>query len=400
MAKLLYKHVGLIECEGELSVLERKLINALLFKGFEDKNPMDWHSILWADLKLLVLYKSKNVQHMLQKMKNLTVKEIQWLVLTSSDSVGCTPCRSPFLEKYYIEGRYLYYRYPEALIQFCGKPSVYAALCISSLMQLKSPYSIALYENCARYQGLGYSNWYTFKTLKKRLGFSEDAKNYSLFKRRTLEPAIDEVNDLTHLILGLREQGRGERRKIGFTIHCKHNQVIPKESLTEQFIYQKLSEQYNCPNEVIKKGLKDYSLVDWHRLFFLVERLGPVQQKVLKRNYSILFEMMVQTDQLKQRVIKAHDTTRLMQSRHEQARRQKTLQWVNNFSACPSNELKQQISEQFKQFLGKGVLLESFVESGFSSPVIQDRLFDFFKHHPKLGQLLEESQKNNLLLYE
>ena len=95
---------------------------------------------------------------------------------------------------------------------------------LENILELKSFYSIRIYELLKQYQNLNERTT-TIKDLKKILNIKDKYELYGDFKRRIIKPAVEEINDKTDLKVDFEEIKTGRKvTSIMFLIKKKNNQ--------------------------------------------------------------------------------------------------------------------------------------------------------------------------------
>lgn len=129
---------------------------------------------------------------------------------------------------------WIYWAYPPALRQEMLYPLRYAQIRRSTIAQFRSHAGLALYEICARYKDnpshltskQHWHWWLPVLTGKPVLG--EIKTEFRFFNRDTIKPAIEEVNEVSELIVKVHEF------KVGRTIEFLQFEVHLKQAPTSK----------------------------------------------------------------------------------------------------------------------------------------------------------------------
>ena len=78
------KHVATIHCSNKLSLLERKISNALLFHAFSNLKLQLVHEIKIDELKRLISANTRNHKALKEAMKKLICTVLEWNLLGDS----------------------------------------------------------------------------------------------------------------------------------------------------------------------------------------------------------------------------------------------------------------------------------------------------------------------------
>jgi hypothetical protein len=208
------KHVSAVHVSGELSALERKLVNVLLLNAFDKLTTERIHSIPVPVLCELVGFNSNNMTHLKAALKRIMSTVIEYDVLGDGAKRDANWEASAPVSYAGITKGVCRYQYTDWLAQNLANPDIYAIINISVQRLLSSSYAIALYENCLRFRGAngGSTGWRDVAVWRKLLG--AESSHYDDFKRfssKCLKPAIKEINDASNIYV-TAEYERVERK--------------------------------------------------------------------------------------------------------------------------------------------------------------------------------------------
>ena len=208
----LKKHVGLIHSTNKLTLLERKIANALLYNAYEGMLTQNEHCIHIPSLCVLIGYNSKDYKTIRRSLVSLISTVLEWNLVdknkTEEEGVWIA---SAMLADAKIEGPVCTYSYSNRMRELCYYPEFYGRLNMRVLSMFKSTYGIALYENCIRYQNITQTPWFDLPTYRKLMGV-EDGK-YEVFRdlnKRVTKPSVKEVNNHSPICVEpeFKKQGR------------------------------------------------------------------------------------------------------------------------------------------------------------------------------------------------
>jgi len=210
----LKKNVGLIHhvtVGNPLTLLAKKLFNALLYNAHRGLLEQERHEISIHDLSTLVGFNSKNTDVLKAALRQLVETRMEWNVLgdAGESEWGVTAA----LAEAKLWRGVCSYAYAPTMREKLANPEVYALIDLQLQRQFKSTYTASLFENVVRYRRVGKTPVIAIETLLGLLGLS-DSKTYQQFKylkRDVLTPAIDEINgksDIRVSMLPARRLGR------------------------------------------------------------------------------------------------------------------------------------------------------------------------------------------------
>lgn len=231
----LKKHAAAIHCSNPLSLLQRKVSNALLYHAYEELMVKEEHEISIRQLCKLIEYSGNNHAAIREALKGLLSTVIEWNVV--SDSTGTEDwTASSIIASVSLRGPICLYAYSPRMKQLLHSPSMFGKINLYIQSRFKSSYGLALYENCIRYRGLPYTKWFDMDTFRKLMGVPTD--NYTVFrdfKRRVLDKAVEEVNTYSDMLVA-PELGRDRRQvvKIRFVLKERTKRLRLGTTVEEQ----------------------------------------------------------------------------------------------------------------------------------------------------------------------
>jgi len=208
----LKKHVAVIHSSNKLTLLQRKIANALLFNAYKDLQVKDEHVIHISRLCEIIGYASNDHKTIKTALVNLISTVLEWnLVDGERLSKEVEWNASSIIAGASIHGAICTYSYSPQMKRLLYRPNVYGRLDMYVQARFQSTYGLALYENCNRFQDIGQTPWFTLLNFRKLMGVEEGKyKIFRDFKTRVLDKAIEEVNKYSPLEITaqLRKQNR------------------------------------------------------------------------------------------------------------------------------------------------------------------------------------------------
>ena len=209
---VLKKHVAAIHCSTALTLVQRKISNALLFHAFPSLDKEEEHTITISQICKIIGYNSYNYELIKSSLRALMTTLIEWNIINeehhSEDWAAST-----IISSVRLSDSQCTYSYSPQIKRLLSNPSVYGQINLIIQAQFKSSYGLALYENCVRYKGLSSTKWLEYILFRKLMGV-EDAKykTFRDFKKRVLDRAVLEVN--TYSDINVEYELRVEKRKV------------------------------------------------------------------------------------------------------------------------------------------------------------------------------------------
>ena len=188
----LKKNVGAIHSCSRLTLVQRKIANALLYNAYNHLLDANEHRIHISELCELIGYNSNDYKKIKQSLVALISTVIEWnLVDKEREREEGVWNASAIIADASIDGSICIYSYSNKMRQLLHRPEMYGRLNMQVQSKFKSTYGIALYENCIRFQNIKQTPWFEISMFRKLMGVDEE--KYIIFrdfKRRVLDKAI------------------------------------------------------------------------------------------------------------------------------------------------------------------------------------------------------------------
>lgn len=268
----LKKHAATIHCSNTLSLLQRKISNALLYHAYKELMSKNEHEITVKQLCKLIAYQGNNHAAIKDALKGLLSTVIEWNVV--NDTTGTEDwTASSILASVSLRGPICLFAYSPRMKELLHSPTMFGKINLLVQSRFKSSYGLALYENCIRYCSLPYTKWFDLETFRKLMGVpSNKYPVFRDFKRRVLDKSVEEVNTYSDLIVepevfrvgkqvtkvrfSLKE--RAKKTRLGEVKSLNHETEDPQHE-QEQEIKLKLVEQFGLSAEQTQQVMSEYS---------------------------------------------------------------------------------------------------------------------------------------------
>lgn len=278
--KELKKHAATIHCSNTLSLLQRKVTNALLYHAYKELMLKDEHEITVKQLCRLIGYAGNNHAVIKEALKGLISTVIEWNLI--DDKTGNENwTASSILASVSLEGPLCYYAYSPRMKQLLHSPSMFGKIDLVIQSHFRSSYGLALYENCIRYRGLPHTKWLNMELFKKLMGVP--AGKYDVFrdfKRRVLDKAIEEVNMYSDLFIEAEYVREGRKvAKVRFTLKDRAKKTRLGGKRTKKLelqpqqgeLQEKLFNQFGLTTDQVEMLLSEYEQA------FVVEKIAMIE---------------------------------------------------------------------------------------------------------------------------
>jgi len=339
VGKTLKKHVAIIQSANKLSLLQRKIGNALLYYAYQFTLEQEVYEVSIAEICRLINYKGLDYGKIKSALKALNTTEVEWNILQeySVEEWGaCTLLAGVTLRS--GKCRYSYYYDFKKLI---FTPDMYGKINLTIQAKFTSTYGLALYENCIRYRGLPSTKWFTMQAYRSLMGIEEGKYlQFRDLKRRVLEKSIQEVNKLSDIQVepDIKYVGR-KPNKIRFKIQTKTVGVIPQAEPSSTLAI--LKEQFVLTEKKINLLVTQYGINFLQEKIDLIKNSRQYQRgqvkslsglflKAVEEDYKLAANYHIDSQQVQQkRIIKENKVMR--QEQEESALRIEYSQYKFNF---------------------------------------------------------------------
>jgi plasmid replication initiation protein len=207
--QILKKHVAAIHIGAKLSLLQRKLVNALLYNAYEGLLTAREHKINASVLCEMIGFDSNNTNYLKASLKGLMETVVEFDVLEDD---GKSSWEAMVLLPYVkLNDGVCTYRYEQALAEKLYHPDVYSKINLSVLRDMNSAHALVLYENCYRYVDIARTPWWDVDVFRKLMSVDQmiSYKQFKLLNRAVIQPALKEVNELSNIQLELETKRKG-----------------------------------------------------------------------------------------------------------------------------------------------------------------------------------------------
>lgn len=234
--KMLKKHVGTIHCSNNLSLIQRKLFNALLFVAYQDLPYKHKFQVKIKDLCYLIGFHSNDTKKLKLALIGLITLTIEWNIIDNQSGKESEWKASTALASAELSSGLCIYEYSQLMKELLYQPEMYGRIDINLLCHFKSSYGLALYENCIRYSELPQTPWFTIINFRKIMGIEDDKyPSFNDFKKRVLNIALSEVNSISPFVVELEVIRQNQKvTKIRFKINKFQKAVNTNETVTSQ----------------------------------------------------------------------------------------------------------------------------------------------------------------------
>lgn len=378
------KHVATVHCSGSLSLLQRKISNALLYYAYHDLAIKETHQISIKELCRLIGTSTHNYDALKQALKGLIATVIEWNIVDEFSKEEDWSASS-ILASVRIKSAICSYSYSAKMRELLSCPTMYAKINLDMQSKFNSNYGLALYENCVRYRSLPCTKWFDMDLFRKLMGIGEG--KYLIFrdlKRRVLDKAVFEVNTYSDLYIEPEMIKNG--RKI-IKIRFKIEERIKKGPLGERFntehseFVEKLVELYNFSKSYAQRILKEYGFETVKAKSDFVQQ-SMTEEKQIDNPAGYLLNMLKFCYDAKEyRTIIGKEKNKTFENTDYDSLRNELREKIFcKYAKCEVEE-QERILSDFALFLGKSVYLTVFRREGLNNILVADEFVRYIKEN-------------------
>lgn len=392
----LKKHVAAIHSSNKLSLLQRKIANALLFNAYNELLEKDEHTIHIANLCKIIGYDSNDYKTIKRSLVNLLATVIEWNLIDGDRLAvdGGVWNASSIIADASIQGPICTYSYSNKMKQLLHRPELYGRINMAIQAQFQSTYGLALYENCVRFHRIKKTPWFDLATFRKLMGVEEQKyRIFRDFKNRVIEKALEEVNKYSPL------QVTPQYKKQGRQVVAIQFIMVNKEEVCETIdpiapqpaiiapIFGSLStllkEQFQFNPTQIEEILSEYEESYIREKMQLVTESRSYKQGRIKHLAKYLicalkdnYQTTVTSIKVTPAITVAPVNKAITASEVDAYRRYQQRQLLALYDK-QSKKVKAAILVEFEKNLGKSIYHDIYLRDGLKNILIQDQLCIF-----------------------
>jgi hypothetical protein len=239
------KHSAAIQIENNITLLQRRTWNALLYNAYSELETKEEHSIPIKKLARIVGYDSHDMGYLKEAALAMLRCIVQYNVLGKDGSAERWGAMA-LLAQVDIQKGWFTYAYSPELRRRLHNPAMYARLDLNMQKQFDSKHALALWELCADYLGssrdYGESPFIPLAEYRKLMGIADDMYPlFKLFNQRIIKEPIAEINRISDFLVSVTYQRSGRKvTALKFKIRrvttlpgaiAEHGKLFPAEEM-------------------------------------------------------------------------------------------------------------------------------------------------------------------------
>jgi hypothetical protein len=252
--------VAAIHTSGELSLLERKMVNVLLLNAYDALLTRRTHVLPIKHLCAMLGWDdSKNTERLQEVLLKLASTAVEFNMMEDGKEVWRVMSMISYGE---ISEGICTYRYDEYLAERLYDPEIYATINIGIQRRFEGSYALTLYENCLRYKIVGSTGWWELERFKKIIGANAAIYDeFKYLKRDVIIKPIDEINRVSDMQLVPEFQKQGRKvTAVRFLISENPQQTLLKPVIQDDHLAIRESEIFK---RLLEHGIGERLAILW-----------------------------------------------------------------------------------------------------------------------------------------
>ena len=272
--KEVIKHSAAIQIQNNITLLQRRAWNVLLYHAYHELPSEEVHQIAVRKLADILDYESHNEEYLKEALRGLVSCLVEWNILSKDGKEQWGVAN--LLAQAVIENGMCSYAYAPEIRKRLHNPSMYARLDLSLQNKFASKHTQALWELCTDYLGSGRDYGETpfipIEQFKRLMGIAEEQYTlYKLFSQRVLRPAVDEINRLSDFHVTVEQQHQG-RKVIALKFKIRRVVTLPGGPSQQPELFPDLVDMPAVVHRLTDAGLTvREALMIWNKGFDYVE---------------------------------------------------------------------------------------------------------------------------------
>jgi len=271
------KHSAAIQIENNMTLLQRRAWNALLFNAYNELDKKEEHQITLQYLAQLVGYDSHDMEYLKEASVAMLRCIVQYNVLDKDGSLERWGAFALLAQADIQKKKGLFiYAYSPELRRRLHNPEMYARLDLDLQKQFDSKYALALWELCTDYLGsgreYGETSFIPLETFRRLMGIADGM--YPVFMRlneKVIKPAIIEVNRVSDFRVTMDCQRQG-RKVTALKFKMRRVAMLPEPHGEQRTLFPDLVDMPVIVKELQDAGLSTQdALVIWQQSYACVD---------------------------------------------------------------------------------------------------------------------------------
>ena len=227
----LRKSVGAIHSSGNLSLIQRKLANVLLYAAYDSLLSKRTHTLPVPIMCAMLGWEESNrIDYLKETLVALQQTTLQFNLREDGQEVWESMSMLSYAQ---IKNGVCTWRYDEALAEKLYDPAMFAMINLQVQRRIDSAYALNLYENALRYKDTN-----TGSTGRWELGFFREivgasSAYYDDFRKlnsKIIKPSMEKINEVSDIVISVEFEKRA-RTVVALKFHVREKTEAEKQVL-------------------------------------------------------------------------------------------------------------------------------------------------------------------------
>lgn len=220
----LIKHTAAIHIKGNLSLVDRKVLNVLLRNAYNLLDVVENYTIRLSEINQMIGWKDRSYDKIKKSLYNLVNAKIEWNILRKDKKNEWVICS--LLAGAKIADGECTYSYFSSLRKLFKNPNIYSKIDLLTQNNFKSKYSLILWEflvDCLGSKDCVRTDWIKIADYRDLMGVgSSQYKTFKLFNFYLVNAPIEEISMVSNIDVDVECSGTGRSAEfIRFLIRAK-----------------------------------------------------------------------------------------------------------------------------------------------------------------------------------
>ena len=256
--KELIKHSAAIQIQNNITLLQRRAWNVLLYHAYNALLDEETHCMRVQELMRVLEFDSKNEEYLKEALRALVNCTVEWNILDKDGRHEWGV--AALLAQAVIKNGLCMYAYAPVIRQRLHNPNMYAKLDLSLQNRFLSKHTQALWELCTDYLGAareyGETPFISVETFRKIMGIAEGM--YPAFmnlNQKVLKPALAEMNQISNFHVHADYQRVSRGKVVALKFKMSRSPLLPGAPHYQPSLFPDLDDM-----PLVVKILKDAGL--------------------------------------------------------------------------------------------------------------------------------------------
>ena len=379
----LKKHVHVIHSYNKFTLVQRKLVNALLYNAYYDLPETNTFSIKTMDLCRLIGFNSRDLKNLKKSLKGLLATVIEWNIIDADSKDQERWVATTMLSSAEIYRGWCTYSYSDLIRELLYQPEMYGNINIELMRKFRSNYGLALYENCIRFQNIKQTSWFSMQTFRYLMGVDDGKyKEFKDLKKRVISVGVKEVNELSPINI-TPEINKG-KNEIRFLIsRDKKQEAMEVKDNIQTSIVDEMVDVFGVDKRVAFKLLEQFGESNVRAKIDLIYNSPSFKSGSIKQLAGYLIDALskdyqppVSSNQVIRKLEEKKESVKAERLRKESILTERYEKYINDIymkieKSIPTESYLQMKSLYTESIVSNHIAYSVYKKQGFEHPMIK-----------------------------